>query len=103
MAKAGYLKCCIQKLYEYIYIEKNEKYNFVECCNHIYYVLPHQIDDLKFFLMREKNDNKYYFLTEDKKMIQIYQLNQFKDKNERDNFIKQKLLEIFKSTIHQNS
>ena len=99
MAKTGYKKCCIEKLYKYIYEKKNEKYNFVECCNHIYYVLPHQIDDLKFFLMREKNDNKYYFLTEDKKLIPIYQLNQFKDKEQRDKHIKEKLIEIFKFSI----
>ena len=89
MAKTCYNKCCIDKIYDYIYEKKNKEYNFVECCNHVYYLLPHKIEDLEFFLTREKNEDQYYFVTKDKKMIKVYKLNEFKDKTERDMKIKE--------------
>jgi|GEM_PF-5364183 hypothetical protein len=94
MAKSSFNSCCIGKIKKYIYEQNNNNYNFVECCNLIYYLLPYKIDSKTIFFIRESSKQDYYFLTKDLNLIKVFTIEDSKD--ERKEKIKNTILNNLK-------
>ncbi len=93
----AYRNCCIERLYKTIYENKSNKYSYLRCtCRQTYYLLPYKVDDMPLTIIREKDEDIYYFLDEDKELHPLFKLTDFdvKDKDSRDELIKSKLLPI---------
>lgn len=83
MAKISYKSCCINKLHKFIYQEKESNYNFVECCNLNYYILPYKLNDKTIFFIRENSEQDYFFLSEDSKLYKIFNITDQKEEREK--------------------
>jgi len=92
MGKLSYNSCCRDKIHHYIYKNKNFEYNFVECCNHVYYLFPHHLEEKNFFLIREKSDSNYFYMDTEKHIHPVFSVEI--EKEEREEIIKSKLLPI---------
>ncbi|HPC39173.1 MAG TPA: hypothetical protein PLF21_07660 [Exilispira sp.] len=98
----AYRNCCIEKLYKNIYEHKNEKYNYLRCtCRETYYLLPYKFDNINITIIREKDEDIYYFLDKDKELHPLFKLTDFdiNDKENIKNIIKNKVLAI----LNENS
>jgi hypothetical protein len=95
----AYRNCCIEKLYKSIYEHKNEKYGYLRCtCRETYYLLPYEIENIPITIIREKDEDVYYFLDKDKELHPLFKLTDFdiKDKESINSLIKSKILTLIK-------
>ncbi len=93
----AYRNCCIEKLYKSIYEHNCEKYSYLRCsCRETYYLLPYKIQEHSIVIIREKDEDIYYFLDKDKELHPLFKLTDFdiKDSNSRDELIKNKILPL---------
>ncbi|MFN3411312.1 MAG: hypothetical protein ACK4YF_04035 [Exilispira sp.] len=93
----AYRSCCIEKLYKNIYENKNEKYGYLRCtCRETYYLLPYSIENIHVTIIREKDEDTYYFLDKDKELHPLFKLTDFDidDKYSRDQLLKEKILPV---------
>ncbi len=84
MAKLSYNHCCIDKIYKYIYKKNIREYNYIDCCNHIYYILPHEVGDLRFCIIRENSDNNYYYVDKNKSLHKLFSISDYQSPDQRD-------------------
>lgn len=101
----AYRNCCIEKLYKTIYEQKANNYSYLRCsCRETYYLLPYKIDDYSITIIREKDEDIYYFLDKEKELHPIFKLTDFeiKDKEARDLIIKSKILPILEEKINDD-
>jgi len=93
----AYRNCCIEKLFKTIYEHKSSKYSYLRCsCRETYYLLPYKVKDYDITIIREKDEDIYYFLDEDKELHPLFKLTDFdiKDKEARDQLIQNKIIPI---------
>ncbi|MCX8058134.1 MAG: hypothetical protein N3A58_01815 [Spirochaetes bacterium] len=82
MAKISYKSCCLNKLHKFIYQQNTNSYNFVECCNLTYYVLPYKNENLSIVFIRENSEQDYYFLSKDSKLYKVFNIIDKKEERE---------------------
>lgn len=93
----AYRNCCIEKLYKTIYEHKSSQYSYLRCtCRETYYLLPYKIDEYEIMVIREKDEDIYYFLDKDKELHPLFKLTDFdiKEKQLRDLLLKEKILPL---------
>ena len=101
----AYRNCCIEKLYKAIYEQDSSKYTYVRCtCRETYYLIPYKIGEKSHIIIREKDEDQYYYLDTNKELYPLFRLSDFSTDSieTRDAFLIDKIQKILENKGEEN-